>query len=93
LDSGGPKEGHIRWGAHWRNLANTTEPSVCGCDAALSQITLTTCWSFLITVYQVSEKKILHIGRFSVSAPLILLTRCLHDAIVAAIGWRDRLPR
>ena len=25
-------------GARWRNLANTTDPSVCGCDAALRQI-------------------------------------------------------
>jgi len=33
----------IDGGAHWRNLANTTEPSVCGGDAALCQITLTTC--------------------------------------------------
>ena len=30
-------------GAHRRHLANTTEPSVCGGDAALCQITLTTC--------------------------------------------------
>jgi len=29
--------------AHWRHLAKTTEPSVCGGDAVLSQITLTTC--------------------------------------------------
>jgi len=27
--------------AHWRNLANTNEPSVSGGDKALSQITLT----------------------------------------------------
>jgi len=32
-----------RWDAHWRNLAYTSEPSVCGGDAALCQITLTTC--------------------------------------------------
>ena len=31
------------WGAHCRHLANTTEPSMCGGDAALCQITLTTC--------------------------------------------------
>jgi len=31
-------------GAHWRHLANTTEPSMCGGDAALCQITLTTCY-------------------------------------------------
>ena len=30
-----------RWGAHFRNLANTTEPSMCCCDTALSQITWT----------------------------------------------------
>ena len=32
------------WGAHWRHLKNTTEPSMCGGDAALCQITLTTCY-------------------------------------------------
>jgi len=31
-------------GAHWCHLANTTEPSMCGGDAALCQITLTTCY-------------------------------------------------
>jgi len=35
-------------GAHWRHLANTIEPSVCGGDAVLCQITLTTCL-FLLT--------------------------------------------
>jgi len=29
-------------GAHWRHLANATEPSVCGGDATLCEITLTT---------------------------------------------------
>jgi len=38
------------WGAYWRHLANTTEPSMCGGDAALCQITLTTCSIFLLTV-------------------------------------------
>jgi len=32
-----------RWGAHWRHLANTIEPSMCGGDAALCQFTLGTC--------------------------------------------------
>jgi len=31
-------------GAHWRHPANTTEPFECGGDAALRQITLTTCY-------------------------------------------------
>ena len=33
----------IYGGAHWRHLKNTTEPSMCGGDAAFCQITLTTC--------------------------------------------------
>jgi len=33
--------------AHWRNLPNTTEPPVCSGDAALRQITLTTCYVLL----------------------------------------------
>jgi len=32
-------------GAHWHNPANTTEPYVCIGDAALCQITLTTCYT------------------------------------------------
>ena len=31
------------WVAHWRHMKNTTEPSMCGSDAALCQITLITC--------------------------------------------------
>ena len=26
------------WGAHWRHLKNTTEPSMCGGDAALCPV-------------------------------------------------------
>jgi len=32
------------WGAPWRHLANTIERSMCGGDAALCQITLTSCY-------------------------------------------------
>jgi len=47
--------GDANWGvldrsAHWHNLANTIELSVCGGEAALCHITLTTCctqqWTF-----------------------------------------------
>jgi len=38
--------GAERGGARWRNLANTIEPSVCGGDAALGQISLTSCLVF-----------------------------------------------
>jgi len=34
--------------AHWRHLANTFEPSICDGDAALCQITLTTCFLLLM---------------------------------------------
>jgi len=33
------------YGVHWLHLANTTEPSMCGGNAALCKITLTTCLS------------------------------------------------
>ena len=36
------------WGVHWRHLANTTKPSVCCDDAALCQITLTTCYYYFL---------------------------------------------
>ena len=29
MDSGGPKEACVTWGAHWHHLANTIEPSTC----------------------------------------------------------------
>ena len=32
-------------------LANTTEPSVCGGDAVLCQITLTTCFYYYVSIY------------------------------------------
>jgi len=36
---------YYRWGgAHWHNLPNTIEPSICGGDAAFPQITLTICY-------------------------------------------------
>jgi len=34
------------WVAHWRHLKNTTEPSMCGSNVALCQITLTTCYIY-----------------------------------------------
>jgi len=36
----------LHMGAHWRHLANTIEPSVCGGDAVLCHITLTTCYYY-----------------------------------------------
>jgi len=44
LDLDGPKEAYVRWGVHYRHLANTIEPSTRGGDAACCQTTSTTCW-------------------------------------------------
>jgi len=59
VDSGGLKEAQVQsylpgctnlpsHMAHWRHLANTIEPSVCGSNAVLCQITLTTCYHYFI---------------------------------------------
>jgi len=41
--------------AHWRYQANTTEPSVCGRDAVLCQMTLTTCCFILRCLFKINE--------------------------------------
>jgi len=43
-----------RWGEHWRHLANTIEPSVCGSNAVLCQIILTTCYSKSLTTNMIN---------------------------------------
>jgi len=50
--------GFLYMGAHWRHLANTTERSVCGGDAALRQISLTTCyeWSSKVACAENSDR-------------------------------------
>ena len=45
-------------GGHWRHLKNTTEPSMCDGDAALCQITLTTCYS-IVTLYGIIVNEVL----------------------------------
>ena len=42
LDSVGPCNHVLSGGSHWRNLANTIEPPMCGADAACCQLILTT---------------------------------------------------
>ena len=51
--------GCTRWGAHWRHLVNMTEPSICGSDAALCQVTLTTCYGMVLSKYGC---KIIHVN-------------------------------
>jgi len=50
LVSVGPKKACIRWSAHWRHLANTTEPSMCSDDAACCQIAFTTCANVILAL-------------------------------------------
>jgi len=38
--------------AHWRHLENRIEPSVCGGDAVLQQISVTTCYYYYVKRYQ-----------------------------------------
>jgi len=56
------------WAAHWRHLANTTEPPVCCGDAASCQITLTTCYS---------APQCLHCKRCTSYANSVCLSVCL----------------
>jgi len=45
------------WGAHWRHLANTTELSMCGGDAALCQITFTTGYHLSLLLHLLNSDK------------------------------------
>jgi len=49
--------------AHWRHLANTIEPSVCGGDAALCQITLTMVFSERELRYMLSPVRLSSVCR------------------------------
>jgi len=57
--------------AHWRHLANTIEPPVCGGDAVLCQHTLTTC---LLLLYRTVFRRLL---TSSVSWSRMSVWRCL----------------
>jgi len=58
--------------ARWRHLSNTTEPSVCGSNAALCEINLTTCLHSL-PFYPIPKiLKHLSIGQTPLKVPLLL---------------------
>ena len=44
----GPRKHVLHGGAHWHNLANTIEPSVCDGDAAFYQIIFATCYFYFL---------------------------------------------
>ena len=61
-------------GAYWRHLANTVEPSVCGGDAALCQITVITCYyrrqrGYVIVVVCLSVCLCLFVSNFAQKLP------------------------
>ena len=67
----GPRNHILDGGAHWHHLANTIEPSMHGNDAALCQITLTTCYyrcccSQLVNVRTVATATVIATGTFTV---------------------------
>ena len=71
-------------GAHWCHLANTTEPSMCGGDATLCQITLTTCFDNIKAIYTSAQRVSALISidasytnnRMRLSVPCYLLAPC-----------------
>jgi len=79
-------------GAHWRNLANTIESSVCGSNAALCQITLTT-WSYPYTL-EMSNESIIH--RLSVtqfSVPAVFSPWCGTSSDKCLLLWHHFLSK
>jgi len=70
-------------GAHWRHLANMIQPSMCGGDAALCQITLTTCFSLLYLTCKSVQN---HCN--SVSYSLEMWANAKRDGHPAEYRWR-----
>jgi len=69
----GCRLGCTGWGAHWRHPVSTTEPSLCGGDAALCRITLTTCYALILFVGRdkgyLAYKSLLPFHALSVAVP------------------------
>jgi len=72
--------GHVR-----RHLANTTEPSICGGDAVLCQITLTTCRSSSGSSYKNKFTDSVAYGLYICCLTVEVL--CLH--CFDAVGWAE----
>jgi len=52
MDSGEPREACIRWGSHWRHLANAIEPSMCSGNARPCYITVASRSIFIFNVFR-----------------------------------------
>ena len=62
----GPRKHALGEGADWRHLANATEPSMCGGDAACCQITLTSC--FVCETVERISLSLSHLRQLTLSA-------------------------
>ena len=65
-----PVFGFLYMGSHWRHLANTTEPFVCGSDAAVCQITLTILFLFGF-MRHVAIRQLFGARKYSVSSCIV----------------------
>ena len=74
-------------GAHWRHLKNTTEPSMCGGDAALCQITLTTCYNHPLELCRFYQSYDVSCSPF-VTAQFLECSVCA----IAEVGGTDYVP-
>ena len=80
---------------HSRHLANTTESSMCGGDAALCQITLTTCYHSLTTQLALvgagteldeSTNKSIHIGLSHTNDEIYFEPHVLYSSATVSSG-------
>jgi len=98
--TGWAQEACIRWSAHRRHLANTTEPSMCGADAVCCQITLTTCSSVVtMTLSCIVSRMQRDIGQtMQFFIPPVFGTPVEGDSIgfssrsLTSENWTPRLP-
>ena len=74
VNSGGSKEACIRWLAHWHHVANTTEPSICGSNAAL----LSNYFDHLLLpcLYRISEWLLAVVRVAVIVYHVLLLSQC-----------------
>ena len=67
--------GFYRWGAHWRHLENTTEPSMCD-DVALCQLIALTTWlysSFFIILLPLTLPRVRPSSLFTVRCIFLIV--------------------
>jgi len=85
-----------RWGAYWCHLANMIEPSVCGSDAALCQITLTSYYYYYYygphrsKYVDTSQPYVTYGVAWSVCLSVCLSVCVCHEREPCENDWTDR---